>query len=208
MHSTMTMREARARYFEANGFGPDGGYADPWVDFKVGSVPFPVPNTKARMRAVPYHDLHHVLTGYATDFKGELEISAWEIGAGCKGYIAAWQLNLAGSATGAWLIPGRLWRAFVRGRGARSLYGLPYEELLDLTVDEARKRAGIDASETRKATPVDAALYAAMIAGGLAVGLASLAVFVPLMPFGLAYFSVKKAAMKKGSAKAAPARAS
>src|SRR5690348_8708353 len=80
----LTMREARDRYFEANRFGADGGYASKWVDIKLGPIPMPFPNTASRVRAVKYHDLHHVLTGYDTDWRGEFEISAWEIAAGCK----------------------------------------------------------------------------------------------------------------------------
>src|SRR5262245_55376361 len=101
----LTMRAARARYFAENGFGDDGGYASDWVDLKLGPIPFPIPNTPARKRAVAYHDLHHVLTGYKTDFLGELEISAWEIGGGCKGFLAAWQLNLGGMGAGLFLMP-------------------------------------------------------------------------------------------------------
>ena len=33
-----TMRAARDRYFDVNGFGVDGGYADTWVDFKLGPL--------------------------------------------------------------------------------------------------------------------------------------------------------------------------
>ena len=50
----------------------------------------PFPNTPSRKRAVRYHDLHHALTGYATDLTGEFEISAWEIGSGCADHVAAW----------------------------------------------------------------------------------------------------------------------
>lgn len=32
----------------------------------------PFPNTHGRRRALAYHDLHHILTGYRTDFVGEL----------------------------------------------------------------------------------------------------------------------------------------
>ena len=80
----LTMSEARRSYFVANGFAEDGGYSDKWVDFKLGPIPFPFPNSPARVKAVRYHYLHHVITGYRTDFVGELEISGWEIGAGCK----------------------------------------------------------------------------------------------------------------------------
>ncbi|AUX38490.1 uncharacterized protein SOCE836_107340 [Sorangium cellulosum] len=33
--------------------------------------------------------MHHVPTGYDTSTTGEFEISAWELGAGCKDLIAA-----------------------------------------------------------------------------------------------------------------------
>ena len=95
-----TMRAARARYFEANAFGADGGYDDAWVHLKVGPLPVSFPHTRERVRAVRYHDLHHVVTGYDTDLIGEFEISAWELGAGCKDFWAAWFLNLAGVAAG------------------------------------------------------------------------------------------------------------
>ena len=41
-----------------------------------GPVRFAFPNTAGRVRAVRYHDLHHVVTGYATDWTGEAEIGA------------------------------------------------------------------------------------------------------------------------------------
>src|SRR4051812_17637276 len=90
---SLTLRAARDAYFTANGFGADGGYAAAWVDFKLGPVPLPFPNTASRVRAVGYHDLHHVLTGYRTDTVGEFLIAAWELGAGCERFFTAWQLN-------------------------------------------------------------------------------------------------------------------
>jgi hypothetical protein len=81
-----TLAHARDDYFRVNGFGANGGYDDAWVDFKLGPIPMPFPNTPSRKRAVRFHDLHHALTGYATDVRGEFEISAWEIGSGCAEY--------------------------------------------------------------------------------------------------------------------------
>ncbi len=42
---TMTVRDARAQYFEDNNFGVDGGYGDKWVKLKLGPVPLVIPNT-------------------------------------------------------------------------------------------------------------------------------------------------------------------
>jgi hypothetical protein len=139
----LSMREARALYFEVNRFGPDGGYGEAWVDFKLGPLPLPFPNTAARVRAVRYHDLHHVLTGYDTNATGEFEIAAWELGAGCKDYLAAWQLNLGGLAAGLLSAPRRTARAFFRGRRSQSLYGRPFEPLLERQVGELRGEMGV-----------------------------------------------------------------
>ena len=99
------VRSARARYFEANHFGADGGYGDAWVEVKFGPIPVPIPNTEARVRAVRYHDLHHIVTGYDTDLVGEMEISAWELGAGCEDFVAAYVLNVGGLSGGAAIAP-------------------------------------------------------------------------------------------------------
>ena len=91
---SQSLRDARTRYFQDNAFGDDGGYAAKWVKLQLGPVPFAIPNSAARVRALKFHDLHHVVTGYATNVVGEAEIGAWEIGSGCAGFVAAWILNL------------------------------------------------------------------------------------------------------------------
>lgn len=187
----MTMREARERYFADNDFGPNGGYEEAWVDFKIGPIPFPFPNTAARVRAVKVHDLHHILTGYQTDFRGELEISAWEIGAGCKDYYAAWQLNLGGMGFGAMMMPRRTFRAFVRGRRSQSLYGLDLDELLDASVADARRQMGVPDAPT--ATPADSALFGLGTLAGLVTGGVSFVAALALMPIGVPALVLAKA---------------
>lgn len=179
----MTLREARARYFQDNQFGAEGGYNDAWVDFKLGAIPMPFPNTAGRVRAVRFHDLHHILTGYATDNRGEFEISAWELGAGCRDMTAAWVLNLSGLASGVLLIPGRVFRAFVRGLGSRSLYGGDLEALLDRKVGEVRAEHVPEAQPPVSARAV--ALFAGSAAAGLLVGSVFLVAMVPMVPVGL-----------------------
>jgi hypothetical protein len=180
----IALREARRIYFDANHFGEDGGYGDKWVDFKLGKIPFPIPNAPSRVRAVRFHDLHHVLTGYDTNTIGEFEISAWEIAAGCKGFVAAWVLNLSGMFAGALVAPRRIVRAFVRGRRSRTLYDEPFEPLLELTVGAARAQYLAHDAEPR-ATLADIALYGLALLAGLIVGLLMLVIVVPLVPIGL-----------------------
>jgi len=160
----LTLEAARARYFEANGFPLDGGYDSKWVDFELGPIPMPFPNTEARRRAVKVHDLHHVLTGYQTDIFGEGEISAWELAAGCKGAVAAWILNAGGMAFGVLIAPKRTWRAWLRGRSSRSLYDRPFgRELLAQRVGDVQRELGIPPKNAEsKATPLDVVTFIAM----------------------------------------------
>jgi hypothetical protein len=181
----LSLRDALRRYFDDNGFGADGGYNSSWVELKVGPIPLPFPNTSARKKAVPFHDLHHIATGYGTDWSGEAEISAWELGAGCKNIIVAWQLNLSMAFVGCFFAPKRTFKAFVRGRRSRSFYGEQYEPLLALSVAEAKTRTAIPETQPH-ATPADAALFGATMLGGLGASLVSLALFLPLAPFGIA----------------------
>jgi hypothetical protein len=175
-----TLAHARDDYFRANGFGPNGGYDDDWVDFKLGPIPMPFPNTPSRKRAVRFHDLHHALTGYATDVRGEFEISAWEVASGCADHVAAWQLNLGGIVGGLLVAPRRTWRAWVRGRQSRNLYRTDYDEaLLGRRVADVRRELGLDAAPA-PARAADVALFALAALAGLAIGLVFLALLLPI----------------------------
>lgn len=144
--ATLTLRQARERYFEENGFGQDGGYGERWVRVDVGPVPVWFPNSAERVRALRFHDLHHVVTGYRTDFPGECEISAWEIAGGCTNHWAAWALNLSGMGAGLFFMPRRVARAFQRGLHTRNLYRAEYgEALLSRSVEEMRRELGLEA---------------------------------------------------------------
>ena len=146
----LTLGEARARLFALSGFPPDGGYGDAWVVLKLWRIPLAFPNTAGRRRAVRFHDLHHVLTGYRTDWRGEFEIAAWEVAGGMRRYWEAWLLDLLGFACGLFVSPRRVYRAFVRGRRSRNLYFDEWDEaILSRSVGEVRRRLGLDSEETR-----------------------------------------------------------
>jgi len=182
MTTNETLGMAVKRYFQENGFGADGGYDDDWVDFKLGPLPMPFPNTAGRKRAVRFHDLHHILTGYRTDTLGEFEISAWELGAGCRGFPTALVINAGGMVSGLVSAPRRTFRAFMRGRASRSLYGEVYEEVLAETVEEARAKR---VAESGPVTLGNLLRFVGLGLFGLAFGLVLLALFVPLVPLGI-----------------------
>lgn len=182
---SLTLAQARDAYFRQNGFGDDGGYSAKWVDFKLGPLPFPFPNTPARVRAVKYHDLHHILTGYQTNFVGELEISAFEIGGGCADMVAAWVLNLAGLAGGMFIAPLRTARAFVRGSRAATLYRRTFDDaLLGTTVQQIRDDLGVD-RDTSPVTAWEILQLAAWFFTGAVVGTVAFAAMLALVPVGL-----------------------
>jgi hypothetical protein len=156
---------ARRKYWADNEFGDDGGYGAKWVHIKFGPFPAVIPNTPARVEAVRFHDLHHLITGYDTDLRGEAEIAAWELRTGCGRFVAAWILNLLALTYGVLLCPRRLWRAWRRARGANNTYSLPFsDDLLARRLGEVR-----DDLKTRNDVPdgtVGEALGFAALCGG------------------------------------------
>ena len=143
----LCVREARVRYFQTRGFPQDGGYAERWLKLRLGPIPFWFPNTNARRRAVRLYDIHPLLTGYDTDWKGEAEIGSWEIASGCADYYAAWVLNPSAMLIG-WGVDLRATlRAFARGRRSTNLYVLhasPDGELLSTSIGALRTRLRLE----------------------------------------------------------------
>ena len=140
----ISVRQARAQYFAANGLG-EGGYQERWVKLRVGPFAIYMPNTAARVRAVRFHDIHHVLTGYHTTWLGEAEIAAWEISSGCAKHYAAWYLNLMAMAIGLGIDRAAVVEAFYRGCHSDNLYRATVDEgLLDSRVGMLRKVLRLD----------------------------------------------------------------
>lgn len=174
----LTLREARAQYFAANGFAPDGGDSDRWVEVRVGRVPFWFPNTRARRYSVKFHDLHHVLTGYPTSLRGETEIGAWEVSTGLGRHYIGWLLDLMGFAFGLFINPRGVYRAFVRGRRTRNLFAREWDErFLSRTVGDVRCELGLDRA-TARATARDKAAFVAWSLLSVAAYLISLPLLV------------------------------
>lgn len=177
--ANLTLRAARSGYFAANGLPADGGYEKRWLVIRVGPLPvFAFPNTAGRRRIVRAHDLHHVLTGYRTDVKGEGEIAAWEIGAGVRDRAALrLELRVLGFALARW--PRALFHAFRRGRQSRHLLDRPVDDaLLARSVGDVQRELGID----RTLAPASASdRHAFLRWAALAVAI----VWGPLVPIGI-----------------------
>jgi hypothetical protein len=164
---------ARAAYWQVNGFGDDGGDSLEWVPLKLWKLTLKIPNSEGRKKAVRYHDLHHVLTGYATNWTGEAEIGAWELASGCLRWPAATLLNLSILAIGLVIAPVRLARAWARGRQTRNLYAESgVEHLLPQTVESMREGLGLDRAIPVRARDVIGMLLVALPALALLTALA------------------------------------
>lgn len=130
---------ARDRYLAENGLDTSS-YSDSTlpVYFWRWTVRFPNPGF------LQYHDLHHVASDYRTGLVGEAEVSAYELRSG--NLTALITMLCIGAIIGAFFVaPGRVWRAWRRSRGTRTLLppAVAYESLLAMSVTELRQHLGI-----------------------------------------------------------------
>lgn len=139
----LTLRESAAQHLADAGLAADGGEGDRWVKLKIEPIPFAYPNTKGRKKLLLAHDLHHLLADYRTDLAGEAEMGAWELGSGMEDRTGV-RLALRVVGFGLARHPGRVFRAFVRGRHCQNLVGRPLDAaLLDRSVAELRAELGL-----------------------------------------------------------------
>src|SRR5688572_8857886 len=103
------------KYLTDNGYSTDG-YTDSRFKVSVGPLVLNFPNPGK----LPYHDLHHVVSGYDTGLVGEAEESVYELRGGCPTAIILF-LCLGSIAIGAVLSPRRVWRAWRDVRGTSTL---------------------------------------------------------------------------------------
>lgn len=151
---SLTLREALDIFFEKHNLGEEGGLNSNWayLDFKWFRIPFP--NPESRKKALIFHDIHHIVAGYESDWQGEAEIAAWEVSTGCGEYGAAWFLDTGGIAMGVFFFPFKTFRAFIRGRRTTNLYLKNYrkEDLVKMSITEVQQLLGLDKQDSSPAT--------------------------------------------------------
>ena len=112
-----------------------------WVEIPVGQLLIPVFPVWVIKSALIAHDAHHVLTGYATTLKGELELAAWELASGgCRWSPIFWLDRLTLFALGLIFHPLATARALRSGWGCRNLYGMSVRQILAADVQALRER--------------------------------------------------------------------
>lgn len=143
----MTTREALARYFERRGIKPEAESIDEWLRenwayMNIHGHRIPMKPLYGYKKVVILHDVHHLLTGYDTNWTGELQVAAWELGSGgCGPYLLMWNNRLFLFLLGLMLWPRITWQAFRRGRTQRNVYRLDFQDVLARDVEELRRYA-------------------------------------------------------------------
>lgn len=192
-----TIRELLPGFYKEYNLGMDGGQSSSSVRIELTkNLTLYIPNFTARRKAVLKHDIHHIVTGYRSTFKGESEIGAWEIGSGCRHYWAAWVLDASGFISG---ILFNLWgvlKAFARGRRTRNLYydNIPDDKALEMKQSEIQKLLLLD-KYPKNTSPsfIDILIFAVYALAGLIYFVLSML----LIPFILIYTVYVKMQPKK-----------
>jgi hypothetical protein len=159
-----TLRQARADFFRREGLPHDGGYDDEWFEAGFGPVRYRIRNFPHRADALFRHDLHHAVTGYTTDWRGEVQINAWELGAGLGGHAWGAVIMLMGFFFGVVLAPADTLRAFARGRRSTNLYTVALaEDALERPAAELARALGVTGPVAPTAVDVAAFLGAVAV---------------------------------------------
>jgi len=142
----MTTGDALHRYFLDTGILEPGAtrrdwYRDRVVWLRLGRFRIPLLFVLDRNGPLVLHDLHHMLTGYRPDWRGEVELAAWEIGSGgCRWHGFYWLDRLSLLAVGMLTMPRVALRALRRGRVQHNLYGCDPREVLEQPLGAVRRR--------------------------------------------------------------------
>ena len=138
-----TGREALKAFYERENL-PAHGNQTVWVDWVTAfGIPFPLPNLFGRTKVLPYHDLHHIITGYRTDEAGECEVGAWCLATGKEPLLGILYDGIS-TTLGLLRFRERTLAAWRQGRKCQTLYHYPIEELLDMEVEDIRALAGLE----------------------------------------------------------------
>jgi hypothetical protein len=177
-----TVREVMVRHRTESGGAADGGIADRWVVLRMGRMPMPFPNTRARRKALALHDVNHLVAGVGTGNVGEAEISAWErASGGCGQFRAAWTLDLAGMLLGM-IWPIHVIRAFAAGRTMRNAYALDVDEVMDTDLEEVRQLLTRPAGDDTRSIVGSTTLFVGYLMLAVPVGAAFLLMMILSLP--------------------------
>lgn len=149
-----TLTRAIHDFHQEQGLPPVGSQTGLLDWFDLAGIPLPLPNPPKRQRLLVYHDAHHIVSGFGTDFVSEFLVGAWCVGAGrCPIQLGA-SYDGSGLLGGLLVAPIRTWRAFAWGHQCRDLYAIPADQLVATDVEELCRIAGTSVDPDQDAAPV------------------------------------------------------
>jgi hypothetical protein len=149
--------------------------------FRIGRFIVPVPNFSWRRAAIQRHDLHHILNGFPFNMRGEFQVATWEFAAGRYPHLGATLLLLPLVTLGLLWSPRAIWRAFMKGRGARSLY---HPDMLAVDLPALRDLvAGRVPAEAVEVRPSDMIAFGRLVLQSAAIIIAPIGVCAAVLAF-------------------------
>lgn len=136
----MTILDELKMYWEKQNLPKDGGAKDKFNEAKIGTFSFKYPNLDGK--ALILHDINHLLTSYQTNWKGECEVSAWELASGGRrGYPTTWIYPISLVILGLFICPIRTIKAYKNGLGKQNSFIISKEtDIFKLTKNEIIER--------------------------------------------------------------------
>jgi hypothetical protein len=134
----MTVSDELKNYWKENNLPVDGGASETFNKAQIGRFYFRYPNLNGT--ALLLHDINHFLTGYPTTWKGEFQVSAWELSSGGrKGFPTTWIYPISLAILGLLFYPLQTVSAYKNGKNQKNafvIHGLT--DIFSLTIDELR----------------------------------------------------------------------
>jgi hypothetical protein len=189
-------------FYKQYNLDEDGGLHDSKVKVEITKQFYLyIPNFSVRKKAVLKHDIHHIITEYPSDLRGESEIGAWEIASGCKKYWIAWALNLYGMEMGFWFNLRGMYRAFVRGRRSDNLYSnvIADEKAVEMSPRQLRHFLSIPAHDQKiKSNLADLLLFLSWLLIGAVYAICSIVILPLIIVYNIVLFSKRKSKQDVG----------
>ena len=115
-----------------------------WLDMRIGNRIVPIFPLWPIRDVLSKHDIHHILTGYSTDMRGESELAAWELGSGgCHHNVVFWVDRISFLFIGLLAFPIPTLQALYCGMGCRNLFSRDIQELLEMDVASVKYQLGL-----------------------------------------------------------------
>jgi len=115
-----------------------------WLETHIADRVIPIFPLWPIRDALSKHDVHHVLTGYETNIRGESELAAWELSSGgCHLNIVFWIDRVSFFIIGLLTYPAATLRALQRGSNCYNLYSRQMDVVLDSEVEDIRNELNL-----------------------------------------------------------------